>query len=63
MGWSDAPKSTVPAWLARLSFLVVPPVVGLVADAAGLRWGLAMVFACALIAAALSGLLPDDAPR
>jgi fucose permease len=62
-GVRSADGVAVAAWLARLSFLVVPPVVGLVADAAGLRWGLAMVFACALIAAALSGLLPDDTRR
>lgn len=59
-GVRSADGVAVASWLARLSFLIVPPIVGLVADAASLRWGLALVLLCALVAAALSGLLPDD---
>lgn len=59
-GVRSADGVAVASWLARLSFLAVPPVVGLVADTTSLRWGLATVLVCALIAAALSGLLPDD---
>jgi MFS family permease len=57
-GVRSADGVAIASWVARLSFLVVPPVVGLVADAVGLRWGLALVLLCALVAAALSGLLP-----
>ncbi len=62
-GVRSADGVAVASWLARLSFLAVPPLVGLVADAAGLRWGLVLVLASALAAAALSGLLPDRPDR
>jgi MFS family permease len=64
-GIRSADGVAIASWVARLSFLAVPPVVGLVADAVGLRWGLALVLSCALVAAALSGLLPgpDDGQR
>lgn len=57
-GVRSADGVAIASWLARLSFLAVPPVVGVVADAVGLRWGLALVVLCALVAIALSGLLP-----
>lgn len=56
-GVRTADGVAVASWLARLGFLTAPPVVGLVADATNLRWGLALVLACALIAAVLSGRL------
>lgn len=59
-GVRTADGVAVASWLARLGFLVAPPLVGVVADAASLRWGLALVLGCALIAAVLSGRLPDD---
>lgn len=57
-GVRSADGVAIASWVARLSFLVVPPVIGVVADTVGLRWGLALVLLCALVAAALSGLLP-----
>jgi hypothetical protein len=58
-GVRSADGVAIASWLARLSFLIVPPTIGVVADAVGLRWGLALVLLCALVAAAVSGLLPD----
>lgn len=60
-GIRSADGVAIASWVARLSFLAVPPVVGVVADAVSLRWGLALVLLCALVAAALSGLLTDRA--
>jgi MFS family permease len=57
-GVRSADGIAIASWIARLSFLVVPPLVGVVADEVGLRWGLGFVMLCALGAAALSGLLP-----
>lgn len=57
-GVRTADGVAVASWLARLGFLLAPPVVGLVADEVSLRWGLALVLACAVVAAALSGRLP-----
>ena len=65
-GIRSADGVAIASWVARLSFLAVPPVVGVVADAVGLRWGLALVLSCALVAAVLSGLLPgrdDEEPQ
>jgi len=60
-GVRSADGVAIASWVARLSFLAVPPVVGVVADATSLRWGLALVVLCTLVAAALSGLLADRA--
>ncbi|HEX6254264.1 MAG TPA: MFS transporter [Euzebyales bacterium] len=57
-GVRSADGIAIASWIARLSFLIVPPLIGVVADDAGLRWGLGLVLLCALAAAALSGLLP-----
>lgn len=57
-GVRSADGVAIASWLARIGFLVLPPTVGLVADATSLRIGLLLVVACALVAAALSGLLP-----
>jgi MFS family permease len=61
-GVRSADGIAIASWIARLSFLIVPPLIGVVADEVGLRWGLGLVLLCALAAAALSGLLPgrDD---
>lgn len=59
-GVRSADGVAVVSWLGRLSFLLMPPLIGFVADAASLRWGLALVAVCALIAAAASGLLSND---
>lgn len=45
---------TAVAWLMRLGFVASPPVVGLLADAAGLRAGLLLVPAAGLLVAALA---------
>lgn len=57
-GVRSADGVAIASWLARTSFLVVPPAIGVVADTASLALGLALVLVCALVAAALSGLLP-----
>lgn len=48
------------AWMSRLGFLVVPPVVGLVGDAVDLRTGLLIVPAAALVVAVLAPNLRDE---
>lgn len=56
-GVRSADGVTFAAWLARFSFFVIPPVVGIVADAAGLRWGLSLILGCAAGSYVLAGLL------
>ncbi|MET8824516.1 MFS transporter [Streptomyces sp. NPDC004610] len=48
---------TIVSWLMRLGFLLSPPVVGLVADASGLRLGLLVVPLAGLLVIALAGAL------
>lgn len=48
---------TVVSWLMRLGFLASPPLVGLVADQAGLRVGLLVVPLAGLLVVALAGVL------
>src|SRR5699024_5120641 len=48
---------TVVSWLMRLGFLASPPLVGLVADQAGLRVGLLAVPLAGLLVVALAGVL------
>jgi hypothetical protein len=45
---------TAVAWLMRIGFVASPPVVGLIADAAGLRAGLLLVPAAGLLVALLA---------
>lgn len=47
---------TAVAWLMRLGFVASPPVVGLLADAAGLRAGLLLVPAAGLLVAVLASI-------
>ncbi|WP_448070729.1 MFS transporter [Georgenia yuyongxinii] len=55
---------TVVSWLLRVGFLLSPPLVGLIADAAGLRVGLLTVVAAGLGMLALGGwLVPRRSPR
>ncbi|WP_179770303.1 MFS transporter [Streptomonospora nanhaiensis] len=49
------------AWLARAGFLGVPPLIGVVADAASLTAGLWMIPAACLVAAVLAGSLRPGA--
>lgn len=48
---------TIVSWLMRLGFLLSPPVVGQVADAAGLRTGLLVIPAAGLLVVLLAGAL------
>ncbi|AXE89206.1 MFS transporter [Streptomyces sp. Go-475] len=48
---------TIVSWLMRLGFLLSPPVVGLVADAAGLRTGLLVVPLAGVLVLLLAGVL------
>ena len=50
---------TVVSWLMRLGFLASPPLVGLVADVAGLRVGLLSVPLAGLAVVLLAGVLTD----
>ena len=47
---------TAVAWLMRLGFVASPPVIGLIADAAGLRTGLLLVPAVGLLVAVLAAI-------
>jgi MFS family permease len=48
---------TIVSWLMRLGFLASPPLVGLVADAVGLRYGLLVVPLAGLLVVLLAGVL------
>ncbi|MWV47708.1 MFS transporter [Rathayibacter sp. VKM Ac-2803] len=48
---------TLVSWLMRLGFLLSPPIVGLVADGAGLRVGLLVVPIAGVVAVVLAGVL------
>lgn len=54
---------TVVSWLMRLGFLLSPPVVGLIADSAGLRAGLLVVPLAGVMAFLLAGVLRNDSKR
>ena len=54
---------TVVSWLLRLGFLVSPPVVGAVADAASLRVGLLVVPLAGLVVLAAAGVLSGRTAR
>ena len=53
---------TIVSWLMRLGFLASPPLVGLVADAAGLRMGLLVVPLAGLLVIVMSGVLSTRGP-
>ncbi|GAB2870493.1 MFS transporter [Streptomyces mayteni] len=53
---------TLVSWLMRLGFLLSPPLVGLLADAAGLRVGLLIVPAAGVLVLLLSGVLQARKP-
>jgi len=48
---------TIVSWLMRLGFLASPPLVGMVADAVGLRYGLLVVPIAAVLVVLLAGVL------
>lgn len=54
---------TVLTWLMRVGFLVSPPVIGLVADAASLRVALLSVPICAVVMIVFAGALPKTRRR
>ncbi|TDN77607.1 MULTISPECIES: MFS transporter [Pseudonocardia] len=49
---------TVVTWLMRVGFLLSPPVIGVIADAAGLRTGLLIVPLAGLVVLFLAAILP-----
>ena len=51
---------TIVSWLMRLGFLLSPPIVGLIADASSLRFGLVLVPLAGVVTLLLAGVL---APR
>lgn len=51
---------TVVSWLMRLGFLASPPLVGMVADAVGLRYGLLVVPIAGLLVVLLAGVLQNQ---
>lgn len=53
---------TIVSWLMRLGFLLSPPLVGLIADHAGLRAGLLIVPVVGIAVVALSGVLDGRRP-
>jgi MFS family permease len=59
-GVSTGHGVAIVAWMSRLGFLVVPPLVGLVGDAVDLRTGLLVVPAAALVVAVLAPTLRDE---
>jgi MFS family permease len=50
---------TIVSWLMRLGFLASPPLVGMVADAVGLRYGLLVVPLAGLLVVLLAGVLQN----
>ena len=50
---------TIVSWLMRLGFLASPPLVGMVADAVGLRYGLLVVPVAGLLVVLLAGVLQN----
>jgi MFS family permease len=54
---------TIVSWLMRLGFLLSPPIVGLIADTAGLRVGLLVVPLAGILAFALAGVLSNVKKR
>ncbi|WP_329608024.1 MFS transporter [Microbacterium sp. KUDC0406] len=53
---------TIVSWLLRLGFLLAPPLVGLIADNAGLRTGLLVVPIAGLVAILFAGVLEGRWP-
>lgn len=47
----------VSGWMMRLGFLATPPLIGLVADAVGLRWAFAVPAALGVLAVVFAGLM------
>lgn len=57
-GFKHGSALTYMGWLLRASFLVSPPLVGLIADSAGIRYGLMLMPLSALAVLALARVLP-----
>ena len=54
---------TLLSWLMRLGFLFSPPLVGLIADATSLRWGLLIMPVAGVIVLLLAGVLARRVPH
>nr|WP_259809049.1 MFS transporter [Aestuariimicrobium sp. p3-SID1156] len=66
-GFKPGTALTVTLLVLRVGFLVAPPLVGLIADASAVRWGLLCVCAAGLLVAGLAWVLspgrePSDVP-
>lgn len=62
-GLSEGAGVTIVAWLMRVGFLVTSPLIGTVADLAGLRWGLALLVVVGAVALLLGGTLEPAGRR
>ncbi|MCI4657257.1 MFS transporter [Cryobacterium zhongshanensis] len=62
-GFRPGSGLTILAWLLRVGFLVSPPVVGAIADAASLRLGLVVVPLAGVLAIVFAGVLSGRATR
>lgn len=60
-GFKHGAALTYLGWLLRASFLISPPLVGLIADAAGIRYGLMLMPAAAAAVLILARVLPRRA--
>ncbi len=56
-GFKPGAGLTIVSWLLRIGFLVSPPIVGAIADASELRYGLLIVPLAGLLVIALAGVL------
>ncbi len=53
---------TIVTWMMRLGFFAGPPLIGLLADATALRWGLMVVPGCAIVMLLLTPALKPLTP-
>ncbi|WP_245859208.1 MFS transporter [Luteimicrobium subarcticum] len=58
-GVSQGAGVTIVSWLMRVGFLVTSPIIGSIAGAVGLRWGLCTLVVVGVAAVALSGALRE----
>jgi MFS family permease len=62
-GFRPGSGLTILAWLLRVGFLISPPVVGAIADASSLRFGLLVVPLAGVLVVLFAGVLSGRAPR
>ncbi|THG30191.1 MFS transporter [Naasia lichenicola] len=59
-GMSEGAGVTIVSWLMRLGFLGTSPLIGVVTDSVGLRWGLCVLVLVGVAAALLAGALESS---